>query len=303
MKFFSSITMICAALAFWLQPASVTAEESGATASLLEEVVVVARKREESAQDVPIPITALSGNALETRMIRDITEIEKLSPNTDITGSSVNNSATQVFMRGIGQVNWASTQDPKIGIYVDGVYLSRPQGGLVDLMDVNRVEILRGPQGTLFGRNTTAGLIQIITNEPTSEQEFDVQLGLGSDDHRTYGFTYNQPLADGLSARFALYGKETDGFIKNSLTGKDRGNEDARFTYDHFEADERAPLGSCRFTGPDNGFEAGGLNFISNIFGIYESLQSTCESTTRDVSIDTTNDERKKHCGGAKQDE
>lgn len=303
----SYVGAACTSLALLVPPLGAFAAEERTAASFIEEVVVVARRREESAQDVPIPITALSGNQLETRMVRDITEIEKLSPNTDISGSSVNNSATQVFMRGIGQINWSSTQDPKIGIYVDGVYLSRPQGGLVDLMDVNRVEVLRGPQGTLFGRNTTAGLIQIVTNAPTRQREFDVQLGLGSDDHRTYGFTYNQPLTDTLAARFALYGKETDGFIENALTGKDRGNEDAlsyraslaweldnfnaRFTYDHFEADERAPLGSCRFTGPDDGNLAGGLNFISNIFGIYETLQSTCEGTNRNVSIDTTNDE------------
>ncbi|MEM7079112.1 MAG: TonB-dependent receptor [Pseudomonadota bacterium] len=298
-------------IAGWLVTVSVQAQEAQmatATNTIFEEVVVTARRREESSQDVPIPITAMTGDQLETRNIRDITEIEKLTPNTDISSSSVNNSATQVFIRGIGQVNWASTQDPKIGIYVDGVYLSRPQGGLLDLMDVNRVEVLRGPQGTLFGRNTTAGLIHVITNKPSLEREFDVQVGVGSDNHRTYGFTYNQPLTDSLAARVALYSKKTDGFIVNSLTGNDRGNEDslsyrgtlswdlenfsAILTYDHFEADELGPLGSCRFTGPDDGNTAGGLASIANIFGIYEANQANCENTTRDVSIDTTNDER-----------
>ena len=286
---------------------AIAAEAAGEGARVFEEIVVTARKREETAQNVPIPITALSGRQLETRNITDITQIERLSPNTDIASSSVNNSATQVFIRGIGQVNWASTQDPKIGIYIDGVYLSRPQGGLVDLMDVERVEVLRGPQGTLFGRNTTAGLIHIINNKPGLEQEFDIQGGAGSDGHQTYGFTYNQPLSDSVSTRFALYGKETDGFIKNSITGRDRGNEDslswraslswdlesfsALITYDHFEADERGPLGSCRFTGPENGFDAGGLASVANIFGIYEDMKANCRGTTRDVSTDTTNDE------------
>lgn len=274
-------------------------------ANVMEEVVVTARKREESAQAVPIPITALTGAQLETRNIRDITEVERLSPNTSISGSSVNNSATVVFIRGIGQVNWSETQDPKIGIYVDGVYLSRPQGGLVDLMDVQRVEVLRGPQGTLFGRNTTAGLIHMVTNAPGPDQQFDIQAGIGDNGHQTYGFTYNQPITENLAARFALYSKETDGFIINSLTGNDRGNEDAlsyrgslalnlenytvRFTYDHFEADERAPLGSCRFVGDPN--VGAGLNFVSQIFGIYDDIQTNCQSTTRDVSIDTTNNE------------
>ena len=102
-------TLSVVATLVFLSPVSITnaAEER---VSLMEEVVVVARKREESAQDVPIPVTAVGGQQLENRNIRDITEIEKLSPNTDISSSSVNNSATQVFIRGIGQVNWASTR-------------------------------------------------------------------------------------------------------------------------------------------------------------------------------------------------
>ena len=284
---------------------TVLASEDGA--NLIEEVVVTARRREEVAQDVPIPITALNQEQLIARNITEIKDIEKMSPNTSIQNSAVNGSATEVFIRGIGQTNWSSTQDPKIGIYVDGVYLSRPQGGLLDLMDVAQIEVLRGPQGTLFGRNTTAGLIQIITNKPGFENEADISVGVGSDGHKNYGFTVNRVLSDNLASRFSLYAKETDGFITNSITGKDRGNEDslsyrgsllgtfgdvtARLTYDHFEADERAPLGTCRFTGPESGMTAGGLSAIANMFGIYDDLRTNCMSTTRDVSIDTTNDE------------
>ena len=273
----------------------------------IEEVVVVARKREETAQSVPIPITALNEEQLANRNVTEIRDLEKLSPNTDIGYSSVNGTAIQVFMRGIGQTNWSATQDPKIGIYVDDVFLSRPQGGLLDMMDVSRVEILRGPQGTLFGRNTTAGLIQIINNKPTQDSETSVRIGAGTHNHQRYGFTVNRALSDTLAARVALFGKTTDGHIVNSLTGKDRGNEDslsyrasllwdleqfsALFTYDHFEANERAPLGSCRFTGPASGMLAGGLAAIGNMFGVYDDMKTNCESTTRHVSIDTTNDE------------
>ena len=125
----------------WIPFFAITAEEE-ASGGILEEVVVTARKREETAQSVPIPISALSEAQLEARNITDLQDVERLTPNMDFEYSAVGNQNTQVFLRGIGQVNWSTTQDPKIGIYIDGVYLSRPQGGLVDLMDVERVEVL-----------------------------------------------------------------------------------------------------------------------------------------------------------------
>ena len=144
---------------------TISAEEES---SIFDEVVVTARKREETAQAVPIPISALGGDQLESRNITEIADVTKLTPNLNFSAQGINSTVTNVFLRGIGQSNWSETQDPKIGIYIDGVYLSRPQGGMVDLIDVDRVEVLRGPQGTLFGRNTTAGLIHIITKDPTA---------------------------------------------------------------------------------------------------------------------------------------
>ena len=283
-----------------------TEEETGGY-TIFEEIVVTARKREETAQSVPIPITALNEETMESRNVIEIQDLEKLSPNTSIQYSAVNGTASEVFLRGIGQVNWAATQDPKIGIYVDGVYLSRPQGGLFDLWDIERVEILRGPQGTLFGRNTTAGLIHVVNKRPGFERELDVHVGAGSDSHRTLGLVVNQPLSDRIAFRFAAYDKETDGFIENRLTGNDRANENsttyrasaimeldrltAQITYNRFDSDERGPLGSCRFTGPDNPIDATGLPQLAGIFGIYGQLQTSCRSTDRDQSIDTAPDE------------
>ena len=133
---------------------SIAADEES---SVFDEVVVTARQREETAQSVPIPITALGGDQIEARNITEIADITKLTPNMNFEAQGINSTVTNVFLRGIGQTNWSETQDPKIGIYIDGVYLSRPQGGMVDLIDVERVEVLRGPQGTLFGRNTQQG--------------------------------------------------------------------------------------------------------------------------------------------------
>ena len=288
-----------------------TAAQDAAADRIFEEVVVTARQREEKAQTVPIPITALSAEQLVTRNLMEIRDLEKISPNTSIDYSSVNGNAIQVFIRGIGQTNWSGTQDPKIGMYVDGVYLSRPQGALVDFNDVERVEVLRGPQGTLFGRNTTAGLIHIINNRPSTDGfESDITLGAGNDGQSNYGLVVNAPLSENWAARLSLSGQQADGVIINSFTGKDRGNEDstntrfalryqgdkldALLSYSNFEADERGPLGSCEWHATDDPFVAlgrGGVLSLATIFGTFNSVRENCIGTTRDVSIDTTNNE------------
>ena len=278
---------------------SYSAEEES---SIFDEVVVTARKREESAQSVPIPISALDGDRLESRNITEIADVTKLTPNLNFSAQGINSTVTNVFLRGIGQSNWSETQDPKIGIYIDGVYLSRPQGGMVDLIDVDRVEVLRGPQGTLFGRNTTAGLIHIITKDPTEALEGFANLGIGTEGHIVMRGVLNVPMGDKLSARFAVMSKETDGFIKNQITGEDQGNEDsqsfrasfkytgdaynARFTFDHFESDELAMISSCRFIAPANGALATGFPAVAYLAGTYDTMRKNCQETSRHLGRD-----------------
>ena len=278
---------------------TISAEEES---SIFDEVVVTARKREESAQSVPIPISALDGDRLESRNITEIADVTKLTPNLNFAAQGINSTVTNVFLRGIGQSNWSETQDPKIGIYIDGVYLSRPQGGMVDLIDVDRVEVLRGPQGTLFGRNTTAGLIHIITKDPTEAFEGFANLGVGTEGHTVMRGVLNVPMSDNLSARFAVMSKETDGFIKNQITGQDQGNEDsqsfraslkytgdsynARLTYDRFESDELSNLSSCRFIAPANGALATGFPAVAYLAGTYDTMQKNCNETSRFLGRD-----------------
>ena len=297
-------TLLCLSL-LSIPTISFSADED---VSVFDEVVVTARKRAENSQSVPIPISALNEDQLEMRNIVELTDIEKLAPNLSIQASAVNSGVLEVYMRGIGQANWAIPHDPKIGLYTDGVYAARPQGGLVDLYDLQRVEVLRGPQGTLFGKNTTAGLINIITNQPTQETQAKIRLGAGSDSHQLIEGMFNTPLSDSLAFRFSFLTKETDGFMINSITGKDRGNEDttsfraqlkyeidaysANLAFSRFDQDERASLGSCRFTGPENGALSGGLGAVANIFGIYDALKANCRSTTKDVSLDTSPSEK-----------
>ena len=290
---------------FLMMPYSIFSAEGNeeeASSSIFDEVVVTARKREEAAQSVPIPITALGAAQLDARNITEIKDIEKITPNMQFDAQGINATVTNVFLRGIGQTNWSATQDPKIGIYIDGVYLSRAQGGLVDLMDIERVEVLRGPQGTLFGRNTTAGLVHIITKAPSDEIEGMVSLGIGTANHEVMRGTLNLPVSERVSARFAIMSKETDGFIINMATGDKQGNEnsqsvraslmytgeiyDSRFTYDRFRSNELAMLGSCRFNLNKNGALVGGFPALAFFMGTYDSMVSNCEATSKDYALD-----------------
>lgn len=137
----SLIVFVCLLTAL-PSPRPTYAEQSVRT---LEEIVVTARRRDETAQTVPIPITALSGDDLERRGALDMMDLTRVTPNMSFEHGGVARNTAQVFLRGIGQTNWGPAQDPKVGIYLDGVYLARPQGAVFDLLDIERVEVLRGP--------------------------------------------------------------------------------------------------------------------------------------------------------------
>ena len=276
--------------------------ESGATgesaSTVIEELVVTARRREENVQDVPIPVTALSGQDLKDRAADEVRDLMRITPNMDFQQAASAKNTAQVFLRGIGQVNWAPTQDPKIGIYLDGVYLGRSQGAVFDFLDVDRVEVLRGPQGTLFGRNTTAGLIHVISNRPQEEFDYAVSTGVGNDGILTGEAMINIPLSDTFAARLAVQHREADGYVKNTGTGEDWNDENSQMARlslrwqpnDRFLGDlivdmqrvrENAGLGSCEWGGPDNGAEAPFLSLQSAAYwlGVYDEIKDTCNAT------------------------
>ncbi|MEM7019067.1 MAG: TonB-dependent receptor [Pseudomonadota bacterium] len=271
---------------------------------LIEEVVVTARRREETAQSVPIPISALSEEQLEARGIQDIKDIERITPNLSFNESGVNRGASIIFLRGIGQVNWGPTQDPKVGTYVDGVYIGRPQGGIFDLLDVERVEVLRGPQGTLFGRNTTAGLVQVITKKPHDEFEATIQGGFGNDGQITTGGYINMPLGENLAGRVAFNTRKADGWmtdnigrewnstnrqaVRASLLWTPSETFDLQLNADAYRARETSGLANCTFEGPEDGSQSAGLAFLAYVLGRYDELRAAC--TDSDNNVFTSND-------------
>lgn len=133
---------------------------------MLEEVMVTARKREENLQSTPIAVSAFTGNELENRQITSTDQLSEVTPNLtfdSVSPASGSSSAGQIFIRGIGQTDFTPVTDPGVGLYIDGVYMARSVGAVLDFLDVERIEILRGPQGTLFGRNTIGGAISIFS--------------------------------------------------------------------------------------------------------------------------------------------
>jgi len=140
---------------------------SAAQTATLEEVVVTARKRQETLQDAPLAISALSGDQLRTEGLRNLSDLARVIPNLDVA----TDAQAQIYIRGVGARNPSINYDSGVGIYVDGAYLSRMQGGLLDNVDIANVQVVRGPQGTLFGKNTTGGAIIYTTNRPVDAWE------------------------------------------------------------------------------------------------------------------------------------
>ena len=217
------LTSLCFALAM-----PIHAQEGGMS-SLMEEVTVTARKREEGLQDTPIAVSAFSGESLEARGIQKVDDIASLTPNMSFDNINTNGgggSSAAVFIRGVGQRDFLPSADPGVGLYVDGVYYARSIGSVLDLIDIERVEVLRGPQGTLFGRNTTGGAVSIHTIKPHEEFDGKVRVRVGIDDRLDVLGKVNIPISDSVFMSASLASFNQDGFVVNPLNGLDTGDDE-----------------------------------------------------------------------------
>ncbi len=182
----------------------------------LQEIVVTAQKRAENVQDVPIAISAFNAAALESRGVTNIAQVSSYSPNIQIDRASPfagSSSVISAYVRGIGQNDFAFNMEPGVGLYVDGVYYARAVGAAVDLLDVERVEVLKGPQGTLFGRNTIGGALSVITRDPSREFAARGDVTLGSLDRHDERGSIDIPLVEGLLySMIAFSAEQRDGY-------------------------------------------------------------------------------------------
>ena len=223
---FSSAVAIC-----------VSVSASAMAQAVLEEIIVTARKATENLQEVPISVSTFSADSLASKGLSDVAQVGDFSPGVVLdftTGLSGSSNSLTAYVRGIGQPDFALNFEPGVGVYVDGVYLARSVGSVVELLDVERIEILKGPQGTLFGRNTIGGAISIVTTRPGDEFDFTGQITRGAFDRLDAKATVHMPLVENkLLSTVSIASKDRDGYQRRiPFTGPGAAND----TYDFVDS-------------------------------------------------------------------
>lgn len=266
------------------QDAAATPAASEEAEGGIQEIIVTAQKRAENVQDVPIAISAFGGAALTERAVLSVAELSGLAPNVNLDGGTPFSGSASVLsatIRGIGSDDFAFNIDPGVGIYLDGVYLARTVGANQDLPDVERIEVLKGPQGTLFGRNTIGGAISIVTHTPGDKFTVAGDLTTGS-----YGLvrargTIDIPLADSLSSSVTFSTTNRKGFLKRIAF-----NDQRALNSDPYRSFTNAGFGSGSREGGDNSVSLRGKlkwdnggRLTATFTGDYTRQDSTAQAT------------------------
>jgi iron complex outermembrane receptor protein len=194
--------------------------------TVLEEVIVTARRREESLQETPVAVTALDAESLREAGVRNLADLNTVVPNIEVSSANGTAPLANIYIRGIGQRNTGPNIDSGVGIYIDEVYLGRPDGALLDIYDIQSLQVLRGPQGTLFGKNTTGGALLFTTNRPIDEFDLSAGIRVGNFDRLDGQFMLNVPLTDNLWTRLSGSTTTRDGYIDNRFDNKKYMDED-----------------------------------------------------------------------------
>jgi iron complex outermembrane receptor protein len=202
------------------------ASQADATVPDQNQIVVTARRRSETLLNVPIAVTAFTGAQLENQGAQDITEISQTTPNVTLEASRGTNTTLSAFIRGIGQQDPVAGFEAGVGLYIDDVYLNRPQAAVLAIYDVERIEVLRGPQGTLYGRNTVGGAIKYVTRRLGDEPEFHFRGNLGTYAQGDAIFSGSLPIGDVLRVGGSVARLSRGGFGKNLTTGLSNYNQD-----------------------------------------------------------------------------
>jgi iron complex outermembrane receptor protein len=210
-------------------PAAATAPAKPGSPESLAPVEVTAQRKSENLQKVPIAVTALTGADLENREINSTVDIVGSVPNLVGNENVGLSTSSSFFLRGVGQDESISTSDPAVGTYIDGVYVARQVGNNSYLYDIDRIEVLRGPQGTLYGRNTSGGAVSIITQKPTDELSGNLRGSYGNYGRYDIRGSVSGPIADGLTGSFAAYtAQQNKGFQYDATNGERAFDQDSK---------------------------------------------------------------------------
>ncbi len=195
-------------------------------ASAVEDVIVTARRRDDALHYAPISVSALSAERLEETGATDITALQQQTPNATVQVARGSNSTLISFIRGVGQQDPLWGFEPGVGLYVDDVYVARPQGAVLDIYDIERIEVLRGPQGSLYGRNTVGGAIKYVTSRLSQDPELTLRGAYGSYNQIDLMAAGSLPLADNFRVGGAIASYQRDGYGENINTGAEHYNKD-----------------------------------------------------------------------------
>lgn len=223
--------LACASTAAVAQRAAPQAASDGDKVATLAKVVVTARRREETLQDVPVSVTAFTPEALDALNIQSLRDLDAQVPNLVLRSPPNSGGTMTARIRGIGQGETWWAFDPAVGVYLDDVFIARPQGAMLDVFDVERIEVLRGPQGTLYGKNTIGGAIRYVPRGLPAQVEGRLEAVVGSYRQRDFKAAIGGPLGgagSGVRARVAVARLQRDGFGRDLVTGEDVGDKDAR---------------------------------------------------------------------------
>lgn len=293
--FFAAVVAL-PALGASIPVAAQSSNGAASRAGAIEEIVVTSRRRAESAQDVPVSVTAFRQDDIDRIQPRTIRDLDGLAPNLFIGMNTSGPGAGAIFIRGLGYADIEKTQSPAVAIILDGVYQGTSTGQLIDAFDIEQVEINRGPQGVLYGKNTTGGTIVVQRTKPTGEFGIRASAQVGTDDERIFKAVANAPLIeDELALKIGGTYKERDGFYKNTVRNTDVGDIDywsltgsllwtpteqfeAQFTYDRIQDDSDTPPQDPRFDGDDP---------HRNAADIDEFMDMTVDSFGLQLTLDT----------------
>jgi iron complex outermembrane recepter protein len=257
-------SQLAAAVALTISALSVPGFADDSAGFTLEEIVVYAQKREQSIMEVPVSVSSYDSESLDRAQVRDVSDLQQVSPSLSVNSSS-GGSESIFAIRGIGTAGNNAGLEQSVGVFIDGVYRGRPGSALSDYMDVDGIEVLKGPQGTIFGRNTSAGVISVRTAAPSYETAAGIEMSAGDDDYfQTKAYATGALIDDVLAYRIAASYQEKDGYIDDVVSGEDYNDKDRysirgqllwdidetkslRLIADYSESDEKCCGGSSIF--------------------------------------------------------